>query len=143
MLDFAAELSSRLASKKKNQDGKKTETETKNVKIIVNPMPVEKKTTENKANALSLFDDSSDDEETGIFTKKAQPVIKNKKSLFEDSDSDKEVLKTPKKSDEKLTEPKKIDKLDKNSAKSNFSSSDESDFLQKKAETKPNIIPKE
>ena len=80
MLDFAAELSSRLASKK-NQDVKKTETETKNVKIV-NPIPVEKKTSEKKANALSLFDDSSDDEETGIFTKKAQPVIKNKKSLF-------------------------------------------------------------
>jgi hypothetical protein len=144
-LDFASELSSRLASKKKRETSNNNETEvsTENTKVKVEDKPQEAKKAI-KTNAISLFDNSSDEEEGSMFTSKPKTVTETnnktvkKASLFSESDSDKEdstnkskaVSNEQAKSNETTKTTKVLPKIDSDS-------SDDIDFLKKPPQLEP------
>ena len=147
-LDFASELSSKLASKKKNTSNEEQGNNNDVPVKVETKQPEVKKPV--KTNVTSLFDNSSEDEESGIFASKPKPVVKEtpkvskKASLFSESDSDKEE-ETIKKVAQ--TKPNEVEKTKTSSilSKIDSDSSDDIDFLKKppQIEPKKNVIKNE
>jgi hypothetical protein len=139
-LDFASELSSKLASKKKNTSNEEQDNNNEApVTKVETKQPEVKKPV--KTNVISLFDNSSEDEESGIFASKPKPVVKEtpkaskKASLFSESDSDKEEEKIKKAAPIKPNEEKT--KTSSILSKIDSDSSDDINFLKKPPQIEP------